>query len=168
MWRGAPAWSEAILVTPLKLFLQLRSDSKQYHLVQDLGNYRAQLSQLVKDPLLGTGMMLSSDHWLGVSHHEYCRPGEGNLYPSSIISTSGGMGKEDDRLLRRLAEQMSIKRGGNYTSVVSFIRIRFRFDLLKTCLIAMRGYIQKANYHRNEDRYPRPIPEDNCFVLLRR
>ena len=38
---------------------------------------------------------------------------------------------------------MSIKRGENYSSVVtvvSFLRRRFRFDLLKTCAIAMRGY----------------------------
>ena len=61
------------------------------------------------------------------------------------------MGKEADRLLRRMfcfienfvllmAERMSIKRGENYSSVVSFLRRRFRFDLLKTCVIAMRGY----------------------------
>ena len=28
--------------------------------------------------------------------------------------------------------------------------------------------VQEANHHRSEDRYPRPRPEDNCFVLLRR
>ena len=60
--------------------------------------------------------------------------GEGNL------STSGGMGKEADMLLRRMAERMSIKRGENYSSVVSFLRKRFRFDLLKICVITMRGY----------------------------
>ena len=32
------------------------------------------------------------------------------------------------------------KRGENYSSVVSFLRRRFRFDLSKTCVIAMRGY----------------------------
>ena len=35
---------------------------------------------------------------------------------------------------------MSIKRGENYSSIVSFRKRRFRFDLLKTCVIAMRGY----------------------------
>ena len=35
---------------------------------------------------------------------------------------------------------MNIKRGENYSSVVSFLRRKFRFDLLKTCVIAMRGY----------------------------
>ena len=61
-----------------------------------------------------------------------------------LFSTSGGMGKEADRLLRRMAERMSIKRGENYSSVVSFLRRRFRFDLLKTCVIAMRGYKKPA------------------------
>ena len=47
---------------------------------------------------------------------------------------------EANRLLRRMAKRMSIKRGENYSSVVSFLRRRFRFDLLKTCVIAMREY----------------------------
>ena len=54
--------------------------------------------------------------------------------------------KEADRLLRLMAlmaERMSIKRGENYSSVVSFLRRRFRVDLLKTCAIAMRGYRYK-------------------------
>ena len=43
---------------------------------------------------------------------------------------SGGMGKEADRL-----------RGENYSSVMNFLRRRFRFDLLKTCAIAIRRSI---------------------------
>ena len=89
---------------------------------------------------------------------------EKGTFTPAVFSTSGGMGKEADRLLRWMAERMSIKRGENYSSVVSFLRRRFHFDLLKTCVIAMR----EANCHRSEDRYPRPRPEDNCFVLLRR
>ena len=66
--------------------------------------------------------------------------GEGKLSPA-VFSTSRGMGKEADRLLRRMAERItiSIKRGENYSSVVSFLKKRFRFDLLKTCVIAMIG-----------------------------
>ena len=65
---------------------------------------------------------------------------EKGAFTPAVFSTSGGMGKEADRLLRLIAERMSIKRGENYSSVVSFLRRRFRFDLLKTCVIAMRGY----------------------------
>ena len=37
---------------------------------------------------------------------------------------------------------MSMMRGETYSSEVSFLRRRFRFDLLKTCIIAvaLRGY----------------------------
>ena len=51
----------------------------------------------------------------------------------------------------------------------SFLRRRFHFDLLKTCVIANEG-VQEANNKTasSEDRYPQPRPEDNCFVLLRR
>ena len=42
-----------------------------------------------------------------------------------------------------MAKRMSIKRGENYSSVLSFLRRRFCFDLLKTCVIAMRGYKKK-------------------------
>ena len=49
------------------------------------------------------------------------------------------MGKEYG-LLRRMAERMSIKRGENYSSVMSFLRRRFRIDLSKTCVIALREY----------------------------
>ena len=65
---------------------------------------------------------------------------EKGTFTPGVFGTSGGMGKEADRLLRRMAERISIKKGENYSSVVGFLRRRFRFDLLKTCVIAMRGY----------------------------
>ena len=39
-----------------------------------------------------------------------------------------------------MAERMSAKRGETYSSVVSFLGRRFRFDLLKICIIVLRGY----------------------------
>ena len=44
---------------------------------------------------------------------------EKGTFTPAVFSTSGGMGKEADRLLRRMAERMSIKRGENYSSVVT-------------------------------------------------
>ena len=63
---------------------------------------------------------------------------EKGTFTQAVFNTSGGMGKEADRLLWRMAERVSIKRGKNYSSVVSFLRRRFRFDLLKTYVIVMR------------------------------
>ena len=51
-------------------------------------------------------------------------------FTPAVFSTSGGIGKE----------RMSAKRGETYSSVVSFLRRRFRFNRLKTCIIALRGY----------------------------
>ena len=48
-----------------------------------------------------------------------------------------------------MAERMSIKRGENYSSVMSFLRRRFILYLFKTCVIAMRGY--EANDYGSED-----------------
>ena len=61
-------------------------------------------------------------------------------FTPAVFSTSGGIGKEADKLIRRMAERMSANRGETYSSVVSFLRRRFRFDLPKTCIIALRGY----------------------------
>ena len=57
-----------------------------------------------------------------------------------IFSTSGGMGKEADKFIRKVAEKISLKRKEHYSIVVNFRRRRYRFDLLKTCVISMRGY----------------------------
>ena len=56
------------------------------------------------------------------------------------LSTSVGIGREADKLIRRMADRMSMKREETYSNVVSFLRRRPRFDLLKICIIALRGY----------------------------
>ena len=75
--------------------------------------------------------------------HEYYWKGT-IITPAVLISTSGGMGNEADKLILRMAERMRLKRGESYSSVVSFTRRRFRFDLLKTCKIAWWGYTKPA------------------------
>ncbi len=57
-----------------------------------------------------------------------------------VFSTSGGMGPEAQRLLKQIAWKMSYKRNEQYSHVISFLRRRFRFDVLRTCVIALRGY----------------------------
>ena len=56
--------------------------------------------------------------------------GEGHLNPSRIQYIRG-YGE-----ICWMAERMSIKRGENYSSVVSFLRRMSRYDLLKTFVIA--------------------------------
>ena len=57
-----------------------------------------------------------------------------------VFSTSGGMGKEAEKLLKQMANKLAMKRDEQYCHVISFLRRRYRFDLLRTCVIALRGY----------------------------
>jgi hypothetical protein len=57
-----------------------------------------------------------------------------------VFSTTGGMGLEAQALVRRLAEKLSRVKNQKYPETVSFIRRRLRFDMLKTTIIALRGY----------------------------
>ena len=68
----------------------------------------------------------------------------GGLSPA-ILSTSGGVGKECDTLIRRIADRIALKRKEKYSDVVAFIRRRVRFDLLRTCVISLRGYRKTSN-----------------------
>ena len=65
-----------------------------------------------------------------------------------IFTTSGGMGPECQIFNKRLAELISLKRNETYADVISYIRKKLRFALLKATLIALRGYRGKQ---RNND-----------------
>ena len=56
-----------------------------------------------------------------------------------VFSTTGGMGPECARMNKRLAEMIAAKRGEAYSHVMSYIRTRLRFALLRCTLIAIRG-----------------------------
>ena len=76
-----------------------------------------------------------------------------------IFSTTGGLGPEADRFYRRLAMKMSDKTGQRYSDTISFIRRRLRFDLLKTCIISLRGYRGKPS--------PQPAEVESLDINLR-
>ena len=56
-----------------------------------------------------------------------------------IISTTGGWGKEAHAFHRRLALLIAEKRKDDFANVMSFIRKRIRFNLLRTTLLTLRG-----------------------------
>lgn len=56
-----------------------------------------------------------------------------------IFSTTGGMGPECEKYHKRIAELIAIKRNEDYANVISFIRTRLNFCLLKSIVIAIRG-----------------------------
>ena len=49
-----------------------------------------------------------------------------------VFSTSGGMGPEASVFYKRVAEKIANKSSQRYSDIISFIRRRLRFDLLKT------------------------------------
>ena len=65
--------------------------------------------------------------------------GKGTFTPL-VFSTSGGMGDEATAFNKRLALLLSDKKGNTYSDTISFIRRRLRFCILKTTLVAIRGF----------------------------
>ena len=87
-------------------------------------------------------------------HHENLKKREYNArvmaiekgsFTPIVFNTTGGMAKEADKFLKRLAERLAHKRNTPYSKMASFVRKRMRFDLTKTILIALRGYRGKPS-----------------------
>jgi hypothetical protein len=64
-----------------------------------------------------------------------------------VFSTHGGCGPEALRFHKRLATLISKKRNILYSDAVSYVRRRIRFSILRTTLIALRGYRGKEAKH---------------------
>ena len=56
-----------------------------------------------------------------------------------VLSTHGGSGKEADRHHKRIAQLIADKRNESYPEVISHLRTRIRFSLLRSILTAVRG-----------------------------
>ena len=50
------------------------------------------------------------------------------------------MGEETGMVYKRIVEKMARTKGQKYHETISYVRKRLRFDLLKTTIIALRGY----------------------------
>ena len=51
---------------------------------------------------------------------------------ATVFSTSSGMGRECDKLVRLIAMKLSQKRGERYCDLVGFVPRRIRYDLIRT------------------------------------
>ena len=56
-----------------------------------------------------------------------------------IYTTFGGWGPQATRYHKRLAEKIANKRNEKYSHVLSHMRARVRFSLLRSVLVAIRG-----------------------------
>ena len=79
-----------------------------------------------------------------------------------VFSTNGAMGKEAESFNKRMATLLSIKRNISYSDAISFVRRKLRFSILRTSLIALRGYRRPVvNQQINEDSDIDLIPRNN-------
>ena len=64
---------------------------------------------------------------------------EKGTFTPAIFSCSGGTSPEASRLLKTIAMKLAVKRSETYATSISFVRRRVAFDLLRTCVISIRG-----------------------------
>ena len=57
-----------------------------------------------------------------------------------VFSTTGGMSPECETFFKRVAVLLSKKLNQRYSDVITYIRRRIRFELLKTTIISIRGH----------------------------
>ena len=57
-----------------------------------------------------------------------------------VFTTSGGMAPACQRFFKRVATMIADKKGQTYQHVVSYVRTRLRFAMLRSTLIAIRGF----------------------------
>ena len=65
---------------------------------------------------------------------------EKGTFTPIVFSTTGGMGEEANHFLKRVATLISYKKGNLYSDCVSYIRRKLSFCLIRTVLVALRGY----------------------------
>ena len=68
----------------------------------------------------------------------------GNFTPL-VFLTTGGMAPECKKFFKRLASLIAEKKKENYKDVVSCLRTKLRFAMLKSTLIAIRGFRGKMS-----------------------
>ena len=56
-----------------------------------------------------------------------------------VFTTTGGMAPEATRFLKRVAEKISAKTREKYSQVMSNIRTRISFEIMRSVLVAVRG-----------------------------
>ena len=68
---------------------------------------------------------------------------EKGTFTPLIFSCTGGASLEATNFIKALALKVSNKKLEEYSHVVSFIRRRIRFDILKSCVVSLRGERRK-------------------------
>ena len=84
-----------------------------------------------------------------------------------VFSTHGGCAPEADRFHKRLATLLAKKRDILYSEAISYVRRRVRFSILRTTLMAVRGYRGTGAKECNlEDEDLNLIPRSQLYENL--
>ena len=82
-------------------------------------------------------------------HREYLdqiRQIEKGSFSPAVFSCSGGASPETSKLLMRIA--LVMKRGEKYSTTINFLRRRISFDILRNCLMSLRG--ERGSPHHSD------------------
>ena len=69
-----------------------------------------------------------------------------------VLSASGGMGRAATSLYRRIALLRAERRKEQYSHVISYIRCRLSFALLRSCIMCLRG--SRGLFRERSVRHP--------------
>jgi hypothetical protein len=67
-----------------------------------------------------------------------------------VMSTTGGIAPEATAFLKKLAQKLSAKLNQSYPNIMGYLRRKLRFELLKTTLMAVRGFRKTRNVKISE------------------
>ena len=81
---------------------------------------------------------------------ERVRNSEKGMFTPLVFTTTGGMGNECSRLTKKLANLIANKTGESYPDVMRHMRTRLRFALLRSTLVAIRGYRGRVEKDKEE------------------
>ena len=68
-----------------------------------------------------------------------------NFLPFAV-STTGGIAPEATSFLKRLAQKLSSKLNQSYPIIMGYLRRKLRFELLRTTLMAVRGFRKNKTF----------------------
>ena len=78
--------------------------------------------------------------------HRIIQVEKANFLPF-VVSTTGGIAPEATAFLKRLAQKLSTKLNQSCPNVMGYLRRKLRFELLKTTLMAVRGFRKNKTVH---------------------
>ena len=82
-------------------------------------------------------------------------------FTPAVFLTSGCMSNECQQFVNRLADLIARKRKERYCDVVRHVKTRIRFTMLRTTLIALRGYRGK----KMDCKYETLLSEDSYNLI---